>query len=173
MRAVRSLMLSLALAAAVASAHRGGRHPMMGDHMHRGEGDHHHHHHEEEAHARHRHPEKDLGMVDYLNQQFQESASLVQQFLGLKAGDDVVVVVEEEEPEALSMEEARLACLTALTRIHEQDELEETGDELSTRLHASLRSAFQLVSVHYLDETSCEDLASPPLVDEVRCIYGF
>lgn len=173
MRLARSLTLSLALAAAVASAHRGGRHPTLGDRLPRENGDRHpHHHHEEEetAHGRHHHPEKSGGLGEYLREQFEESTSLLQQFLGLESDDDVVVVVEEEEdePEALTLEETRLACLTALTRLREQDELQQTGDELASRLHAHLRSAFQLVSVHYLDETSCEDLSSALLVDEVR-----
>jgi len=168
MRLARSLTLSLALAAAVASAHRGGRHPTLGDRLPREDGDRHYHHHEEEeVHGRHHHPEKSEGLGDYLRQQFEDSTSLLQQFLGLEADDDVVVVVEEE-PEALTLEETRLACLTALTRLREQDELQQTGDELASRLHAHLRSAFQLVSVHYLDETSCEDLSSPLLVDEVQ-----
>lgn len=173
MRAVRSLLLSLAAAAAVVQAHRGGgrpHHPSMHDHMpNHGRHGHHHGYHDEPAEP------KGDGLVDYLNQQFQHSADVLQHFLGLGAPVDegvrVIVVTEEDDtetPSGLTVEEQRVACRTALTRLHEQDELKETGNELASQLHASLRSAFQLVSVHYLDETSCDDLETPSLVDEVR-----
>lgn len=167
MRVLRPLMLALAVAAAGASAHK--RHPSLSDHLPEGARPHGLERHEDrhEGH-RHGHPEKDGGLVDYLNEQFQASASLVQQFLGLGEEDVVVVIEEEEEEEQVSRQQERLACLTALATIHEKKELEEAGDELASRLHASLRSAFQLVSVHYLDETSCDDLREPAVVEEVR-----
>ncbi|RLN98745.1 hypothetical protein BBJ28_00005350, partial [Nothophytophthora sp. Chile5] len=117
------------------------------------------------------HDEESDGLTAILNEQFQRSSEMLQRFFGYAEAQEAtpsmrVVVLEEEEeeePALLDGQEQKMACMTAMTRLHEQDELKQQEETLMTYF----RAAFQVISLHYWDETSCDDLGRQQLIDEV------
>ncbi|KAG7383120.1 hypothetical protein PHYPSEUDO_003992 [Phytophthora pseudosyringae] len=154
---MRALLLSLAAASAVASAERGMRHGMR--HPEAAEMP---CHHEQEQEGE----DVAAGLMAALNEQFQRSSELLQSFFRLdETQDDVVrvVILEEEEDPAL---ERKRACLKALQKIHEQDELQAETETLMR----FFRSAFDTVSLQVWGETSCEELERPELVEQCNLV---
>jgi hypothetical protein len=155
MRPLHALLLSLAAASAVASAEHGMRHggdAAMPCHHEREGG-------EDEPFG---------GLIAALNEHFQRSGELLQRFFSLEGPPDAdaavrIVVIEEESPEE-AQEQRKRACLKAVERIHEQDELQAQAQTLATYF----RSMVDVVSLQVWGETSCDDLESPELVEQVR-----
>ncbi|KAF1320429.1 Proactivator polypeptide, partial [Globisporangium splendens] len=113
------------------------------------------------------------GLFSFLTQELQRQSELVQRFFWAnpEAPTTTIVIVEDEgfydgENDALTRQEQQLACLTAVQVLHERDELKQERQQLAKRLRSPFKRAFQVLSLQYDDETSCEDLEDVRLVDE-------
>ncbi|KAL4169237.1 hypothetical protein KRP22_010160 [Phytophthora ramorum] len=153
MRPVYALLPSLAAAAAVASADHGGR-PGLG---HRQDAEMPCHHDQEE--------EETAGLMAVLNEHFQRSSEMLQQFfsLGEPQEADVIVIIEAEEEDP-----RKTACLKALEKIHEQDELQQQTETLAKYF----RSALDVVSLQLWGAASCDDLERSELVEECNRVLS-
>eukprot|EP00644_Phytophthora_capsici_P013873 jgi/Phyca11/9660/fgenesh1_pm.PHYCAscaffold_40_\ len=97
-----------------------------------------------------------MGLMSALNEQFQRSSELLQSFFRL----------EEPQSDAVRIVVLERACLKALERIHEQDELQTEAETLVKYF----RSAFDMVSLQVWGETSCEDLEQPDLITQCNVV---
>ncbi|KAG7402005.1 hypothetical protein PHYBOEH_008526 [Phytophthora boehmeriae] len=162
MRPLHTLLLCLAAASAVASADHGVRHGL--DHRQTPDN-------EGEMPCHHEEPDATAGLMAVLNEQFQRSSELLQRFFNFGETQEsvpvvkIVVIEEEEDLEALDHQRA---CLKAVKRIHEQDQLKE--EEETLMMH--FRSMFEMVSVHFFDEASCDDLERPELIEECNRVLS-
>ncbi|KAF1792175.1 Saposin-like [Phytophthora cactorum] len=143
MRALHGLLLSLAAASAVTSAERSMRDTEAAE--------------EEEG------EDITLGLMAVLNEQFQRSGELLQQPQNNVVR--VVVIEEELEEEDPGLERKR-ACLKALERLHEQDELQAETENLLK----FFRSAVDMVSLQVWGEASCDDLERADLVEQCNLV---
>ncbi|ETK78799.1 hypothetical protein L915_15262 [Phytophthora nicotianae] len=152
MRPLYALLLSLAAASAATSAERSMRDPEAAEMPC---------HHEQEDEGE----DFTLGLMAVLNEQFQRSSELLQSFFNIEEPqDDVVrvIVIEEEDP----AQERKRACLKALERIHEQDELLAETETLLKLF----RSAVDMVSLQVWGEASCDDLERADLVEQCNVV---
>ncbi|GAB9470274.1 Proactivator polypeptide, partial [Globisporangium polare] len=135
----------------------------------------------------------DSGLLSFLTQEFTRSSALVQRFffddgeeqdvapgatlqfviVEEGEGDDALEDLffspqqdEEEELADLTRQQQQQACLTALKVLHEQDDSKQERKQLSQRLRSPFKRAFHAMSLHFLDEASCDDLEDSRLVDE-------
>lgn len=121
-----------------------------------------------------------VGLFSFLTQELQRQSELVQRFFFdpqttiVVVDDDGLFDLQDEEVDAgLTSQEQQLACMTALKIFHEQDELKQDRQQLSKRLRSPFKRAFQVLSLSYEDETSCDDLDDPRIVDEVLDAFVF
>ncbi|KAG2791153.1 hypothetical protein JG687_00004345 [Phytophthora cactorum] len=156
MRALHGLLLSLAAASAVTSAERSMRDTEAAKVPC---------HHEQEEEGE----DITLGLMAVLNEQFQRSGELLQRFFSLEEPQNnvvrVVVIEEELEEEDPGLERKR-ACLKALERLHEQDELQAETENLLK----FFRSAVDMVSLQVWGEASCDDLERADLVEQCNLV---
>ncbi|KAG2531530.1 hypothetical protein JM16_001011 [Phytophthora kernoviae] len=162
MRPLHALLLCLATASAVTSADHSVRHGLGHHQTVDNEGEMPCHHEETDATA---------GLMAVLNEQFQHSSELLQRLFSFGEAQEsvpvvqIMVIEEEENPKALDHQRA---CLKAMERLHEQDQLKEEEETLMTHF----RSMFEMVSVHFFDETSCDDLEQPELIEECNHVLN-
>ncbi|KAI9994905.1 hypothetical protein PInf_011745 [Phytophthora infestans] len=153
MRPLHALLVSLAAVSAVTSAERSIRDPEAAEMPC---------HHDQDGESE----DITMGLMGVLNEQIQRSGELLQRFFSLdETQDDAVrvIVIEEEEDPAL---ERKRACLKALERIHEQDELQAETETLLKLF----RSAVDMVSLQVWGEASCDDLERADLVEQCNVV---
>ncbi|DAZ99231.1 TPA: hypothetical protein N0F65_008098 [Lagenidium giganteum] len=115
----------------------------------------------------------------FINRQLERSNQAFQRLFDSILRDStapvqIVVLTDAHEAtgDRLDAQERFLACGTALQRLHEMDELKEQEDRITARLRSSVQHALKLVSLHYVDETRCEDLESAKLVKECKRVLN-
>ncbi|CAH0473940.1 unnamed protein product [Peronospora belbahrii] len=156
MRSVHALLLSLVAASTVSSAELEMRHSpdMTDDQMIGG------------IEENEKENDEIVSLMTALSEQFQRSSEMLQSFFHLNDVDDAVRIVVIEQKEQDPARDRKMACLKAVEKIHEDEELEQETMTFMTYI----RSTFDKMSLQVWGGASCEDLDRPELVEQCNLV---
>ncbi|TMW68327.1 hypothetical protein Poli38472_005795 [Pythium oligandrum] len=128
--------------------------------------------------------QNDQGLMALVQREMERSGAMFEQLFGamlrhedaepMEEGVRVILldVTDEESAATLREDERLLACDVALKRLEEQRMVQEETERIHSRLRSSFRNALGMMNVQLLDETRCEDLEQPLLVDECNRVVA-